>query len=234
MLCKVTKFFLIYTQTNKKFFKKKDAIKKLLVIKKLYLCKMNNYRMKIKRILFHTLMMALGFVLFCNCKSMQELKNLQKCEFEFINVSDFEYAGVQFNNIRSINDITPKNVNQIIAATASKTTKISFTINVKVSNQSDSWATVNGMKWILYRNGSKLLGGDLSTPFSIEPHCSGIIMLRSSITPSLRGKTAPLQQIFKYYQNIIGLNDGELPNLNLKIKPVVDKTVLPYITLKLN
>lgn len=190
--------------------------------------------MKTKSILFHVLTIVSVVVLCCGCKPMQELKNMQRCEFEFSSVSDFEYAGVKFGNIQSVNDITLENVTRILAATASKTAKVSFNINVKVTNQTNSYASVDGMNWILYLEDSKLLEGDMPTPFSVEPHCSAIMMLRANITPSLRGRAAPLQQIFKVYQNIMGFNEGEPANLLLKIKPIVNKTELPYIILKLN
>jgi len=190
--------------------------------------------MRIKRILLQTLGVAWIIVLFCGCKAMQELKNLQKCSFEFHSISDFEYGGVKFNNIRSINDIGAENVTRIIAAATSKTAKVSFTVNVKVTNQSNSWASVSGMKWTLYMDENKLLDGDMRTPFSVEPHCSAIMMLRANITPSIRGKAAPLQQIFRLYQQIMGFGENEPANLTLKIKPIVNKTELPYITLRLN
>ena len=190
--------------------------------------------MGMKRILLNTLMIAFVTIVFCKCKQMQELKNLQKCDFEFVGISDFEYAGVKFNNIRSVNDIGAENVTRIIAATTSKSASISFIVNVKVTNQSSSWASVNGMKWMLYMEEEKLLDGNLSSPFSVEPHCSGIMLLRANITPTIRGKAAPLQQIFRVYQNIMGFSENEPANLTLKIKPFVNKTELPYITLKLN
>ena len=187
-----------------------------------------------KHIVFQTVAIVCIATLFCGCKSMKEFKNLQQCDFEFVNVSDFEYAGVKFGNIRTANDISLENITKIIAATTSKTAQLSFNVNVKVSNQSNSWASVNGMKWILYMDDTKMLEGDMATPFSVEPHCSGIMMLRANITPSIRGKAAPLQQIFRYYQNIMGIGDSDAPVLSLKIKPIVNKTELPYITLKLN
>ena len=190
--------------------------------------------MKMKHILWHSLTIICMIVLFCGCKSMRELKNLQRCDFEFASISDFEYAGVKFNSIRSINDIEVENVTRILAAATSKTCAISFNVNVKVTNQSASWASLNAMKWTLYADGDKLLDGELFTPFSVEPHCSGIMMLRASMVPSIRGKAAPLQQIFRIYQNIMGFNADEPSNLTLKIKPTVNKTELPYITLKLN
>jgi hypothetical protein len=172
----------------------------------------------------------LPIAVFCGCRSVQELKNLQKCEFEFLTISDFEYAGVRFNNIRSIDDIGAENLTRILAAAASKTAKISFNINLKVSNQTASRASVDGMKWALFLDDEPLLEGDMPQPFAVEPKKSAVMALRANITPTLRGKAAPLQQIFRLYQNIMGFGDG---NLTLKIKPIVNKTELPSITLKL-
>ena len=172
-------------------------------------------------------------VFLSGCKSVQELKNLQKCDFEFVNVDKFEYAGVHFSDIRSVNDIKAEDVIRIVAATASQTAKVSFNINVKVVNRSKSRASINGMKWILYLEDQQLLEGDMSARFSVEPHSSNVMTLRASITPSLRGKSAPLQQIFRLYQSIMGFGK-DTPSLTLKIKPTVNKTELPYITLRLN
>ena len=187
-----------------------------------------------KRILLQTLVVIGVVALFCGANSKRGLKNMQKCDFEFIGISDFEYAGVKFNNFQSINDIGSGDATQIIAATTSKTAKISFVVNVKVSNPSSSWAAMNGMKWTLYLGGDKLLDGDMTTSFSVEPHCSAVMMLPANITPTIRGKAAPLQQIFRIYQSIVGGNEDEKADLTLKIKPILDKTELPYITLKLN
>ncbi|MCL2132256.1 MAG: hypothetical protein FWH36_07390 [Lentimicrobiaceae bacterium] len=189
--------------------------------------------MKVKHIVFQIVAINLLLVFFCGCKSVSELKNLQKCDFEFVNVSDFEYAGVKFSNIQLLNDIGAENVTRIIAAATSKTAKASFNINVKVSNQAASRASVDGMKWALFLDDEQLLEGDLPQPFAVEPQSSAVMALRANIIPSVRGKAAPLQQIFRLYQNIMGFGDGEQSNLTLKIKPIVNKTELPYITLKL-
>ena len=186
--------------------------------------------MNTKRVLFQGVVLALLLAFFCGCKSMRELKNMKKCDFAFASVSDFEYAGVKFNDIRSINDIGAENVTRIIAAATSRTTKISFNINVKVTNQTVSKASVNGMKWALFLDDEQLLEGDMPQSFAVEPKSSATMTLRANITPSIRGKAATLQQIFRLYQNIMGFGDG---NLTLKIKPVVNKSELPYITLKL-
>ena len=193
-----------------------------------------NYRKNVKHILFYTATVAVGVVLFCGCKPLRDVKTLQACEFEFVSVADFEYAGVQFGNIRSINDIGAEQATRITAAATAKTDKISFTVTVKITNQSASWMSVDGMKWILYRDDRKLLDGNLPTPFFIEPYCSAEMLLPANRTPSLRGKTAPLQQIFNYYRHIMGSGEGDPPHLTLKIKSLVNKTELPYIILKLN
>ena len=189
--------------------------------------------MRIKHILFHVITVVLSVVLCGGCKSVRELKTMQKCDFSFVSVSDFEYAGVQFNNIKSMDDVGVENIARIIAAAASKKANASFNVNVKVVNQSNSWAAVNGMKWILYMEDDKLLEGDLSTPFSVEPHCSAVMSLRANIVPSMRGRAAPLQQIFRLYQNITGFGNGETPNLTLKVKPTVNKIELPFFTMKI-
>jgi hypothetical protein len=187
-----------------------------------------------RQVVVQTLVIIGIVVLFCGANSKRGFKNIQKCDFEFVGVSDFEYAGVKFDNFQSINDIYPEDATRIIAATTSKTAKISFVVNVKVSNPSSSWAAMNAMKWTLYLNGDKLLDGDMTTPFSVEPHCSGVMMLQANITPTIRGKAAPLQQIFRIYQSIMLGNEDEKANLTLKIKPILNKTELPYILLKLN
>ena len=186
--------------------------------------------MRTQHILFQVVVLALVVAVFCGCGSVRELKNMQKCDFAFASVSDFEYAGVKFNDIRSINDIGVENVTRIIAAATSRTAKVSFNINIKVTNQTASKASVNGMKWTLLLDDEQLLEGDMPHPFAVEPKSSATMALRASLTPSIRGKAAPLQQIFRLYQNIMGFGDE---NLTLKIKPIVNKTELPYITLKL-
>jgi len=186
-----------------------------------------------KRVLINILVFFSVTVFLCGCKPVRELKNMQKCDFEFVSVSDFEYAGVHFNEIRSIDDIGLENITKIIAATASQTAKVSFNINIKVLNKSNSRASINGAKWILYMEDQQLLEGNMSNHFSVEPHNSNVMMLRASILPSLRGRAAPLQQIFRLYQSIMGLGEDS-PPLTLKIKPILNKTELPYMVLKLN
>ena len=191
----------------------------------------NKYKIKTKCILFQILILAFGIAVFYECRSMHELKNLQKCDFVFINVSDFEYAGVRFNGIQSINDIEEENLTRIIVAVTSRTSKISFNINMKITNRTTSNVSVNGMKWGLFLDDEQSLEGNLPQPFAIKPKSSAMVTLRANIIPSIRGNADPLQQIFRLYQNIMGISND---NLALKIKPIVNKTELPYITLKLN
>jgi len=189
--------------------------------------------MRIKHTLFRIITVVWTIALCCSCKSVRELRAMQKCDFSFVGISDFEYAGVQFNKIQSVEDIGIEDITRIIAAAASKSTNASFNINVKVVNQSNSLAAVNGMKWILYMEDDKLLEGDLSTPFSVEPQGSAVMSLRANIVPSTRGRAAPLQQIFRLYQNITGFGNGDAPNLTLKVKPTVNKIELPFFTMKI-
>ena len=185
-------------------------------------------------LLFQAVALVFSLLFFCGCTSSRELKNLQKCDFAFVNVSDFEYAGVRFNDIRSINDIGAENVTRIIAAAVSQKSKTSFNINVRVTNPTASRASVDGMNWILFMDDEQLLAGNLPQPFAVEPHSSAIMALRASLVPSIRGKAAPLQQIFRFYLNIMGFDTDASSNLTLKIKPIINKTELPSISLKLN
>jgi hypothetical protein len=187
--------------------------------------------MKVKSVLFHGVVLAV--VLCCGCKSARELRNLGRCEFAFLNVSDVEYAGVRFNDIQSVNDIGVENVTRILAAAVSQKAVMSFNINVKVTNPTASRASVEGMTWKLFMDSNEMLNGTLPAPFAVDAQQSVTMSLRANLTPIVRGKAAPLQQIYRYYQLVTGMGDRQ-EDLTLKIKPIVNKIEMPYITLKLN
>jgi len=113
-------------------------------------------------------------LLLSGCKTLNQLKdsiaNLQRLEFKLDNVNNFQLAGVNLSNIKSVNDLSVMDGIKLTQAFAQKSLPARFVLNVDAKNPNDgtggtkqSSATLTGLDWRLYIDGKQTIAGDISS-----------------------------------------------------------------------
>lgn len=156
---------------------------------------------------------------FMGCKSVKEFKTLTQCEYKFDNLSHFNVAGVDFNGIQSIKDISLADVTALTSALLSKTLPISFNVNLQVSNPNPSMASVSGLEWILVLDKKELISGHTEQPISVAANSSEKVALRATVKAEDLLNKQSLQSLMQLYLKLSGKDtDSELV---VKLKPTI-------------
>ncbi len=117
-------------------------------------------------------------LLLSGCKTLNQLKdsiaNLQRLEFKLDDVNNFQLAGVNLSNVKSVNDLSVMDGIKLTQAFAQKSLPARFVLNVDAKNPNDgtggskqSSATLTGLDWRLYIDGKQTIAGDISSDLVI-------------------------------------------------------------------
>lgn len=90
---------------------------------------------------------------FHSCDVMQQasqLRALTRCEFKLENVTGLELAGVDIQEVESLQDLSLSEYAKITTAFIGGSVPLDFDLNVAVLNPNKTTAAMNEMDWILY------------------------------------------------------------------------------------
>lgn len=187
-----------------------------------------------------TLIAFLGATLLLgSCKTLNQfadsINNLQRLEFKLDNVNNFQLAGVNLSNIKSVNDLSIMDGIKLTKAFSDKKWPAQFVLNVDAKNPNDgkggskqSAATLSSFDWKLYIDDKETIAGNINKEFVIPgTGTSTTIPLVMNID---------LYEFFgnKGYEDIINLalaiggQNGSASRLKLDARPTV-KTPLGNI-----
>ena len=162
---------------------------------------------------------------FCGCDGVEELVNMLNCEFEVQNVEDFTFAGVHFDQLDSINDISDQDMAIIEAAIEAKDAPLNFTIHILGTNPNDVEASVEKLQWILAIDSLNVAEGVVTDGFTIPAKSTNILTLVVNTNVTDIFEEDVLENVFNIYQEIV---NGRTSTVTIKIKPTINDTDFPH------
>ena len=176
---------------------------------------------------------------FTGCDVTRQAKrasNLGKCEFRIREVEHVKLAGINFDNVKSVNDLNFMDAAQVIAGLTGPVFPLTLQVNVEGHNPNNSEAGLNRIEWILFIDDIRMTDGVVEQPVIIPP--MGIQTIHVQVNVDLKqvlsGK--PANAMVNFCSNLAGV--GKQPTrFTVKLKPTIYvagmKITYPgYITVK--
>lgn len=167
---------------------------------------------------------------FCACDGVDELINVLNCKFEVQDVEEFTFAGIHFDRLDSLSEISDEDMATIEKAIEEKNALVMFTLNIVGTNPNDVAATVEKLLWKITLDGLDVAEGVVTEGFTIPPLDTNILSLKINTNATDIYEENTLENIFSFYQEIMGKKTSTVA---IKIKPTINDTEFPeYITLE--
>jgi hypothetical protein len=178
-------------------------------------------------------------LLFTGCdvaRQAQQVTNLASCDFRIQSVEKVNLAGVELQNINSVNDMNFSDVALILAGFASPAFQLSLQLNLEGRNPNAKDAGLNKLEWMLFIDDFQMTSGILDKPVIIPALSTSIIPVEVGLDLKqvLSGKSA--NAMLNFCMNLAGV--GNTPTrFKIKLKPTViiagaELTYPGYITVK--
>ena len=153
-------------------------------------------------------------------KQAQKAKNLSNCDFRIMSVQNINLAGVDFQNVTSVSDLSMMDVAVILSGFTSPTFPLSLQLNIEGRNPNPEEAGLERIDWILYIDDYQMTSGFLDKPFVISPRGSSIIPVQVAVDLKqvLSGK--PAEALMKFCLNLAGMR-SEPTRFKIKLKPTI-------------
>lgn len=174
---------------------------------------------------------------FTACKQLKELANFAKCEFKIKNIENINLAGINVQQVKTINDINLADAAKLMVAVTQNSFPLQFNLNVDVKNPNPAQASLNKLDWILFIDDIQMVQGTSQNKIQIAPN-GGIanypLTFNFNLKDVLKEKTG--QSMINFGMNLAGA--GNQPSrVTLKAKPYVSigNFQIPYpgyITIK--
>lgn len=170
--------------------------------------------------------------LICSCdvaKQAQQAANLANCDFRIRSVENVELAGVRFQNINAVGDLSLTDAARVMAAFASPTFPLSLQLNLEGRNPNTRPAGLNRMEWMLYIDDIMMTTGVLDQPFLIPAagNTNIPVQIAFDLKTVLSGKSA--DALIRFCLNLAGMG-SEPTRFKIMLKPtiMVGQTPLRY------
>jgi len=169
-------------------------------------------------------------IVFCGCDGVDELVNMLNCKFEVQSIENFTFAGVLFDELDSLEDISDADMAIIDEAIAAENAPVHFILNILGTNPNDVIASVEKLQWIMAVDGLDVAEGVVTKRFTIPAQETNILSLDVDANVMSIYNDSIVENVYSLYQDII---NGHTSIATLKIKPTVNETEFPnYITLQ--
>jgi len=165
----------------------------------------------------------LFFLLFEGCdvaRQAQQVTNLVSCDFRIQSVEKINLAGVELQNINSVNDLNISDVALILAGFASPAFPLSLQLNLEGRNPNAKEAGLNKLEWMLFIDDIQMTSGILDKPVTIPALSTSIIPVEVGLDLKqvLSGKSSIA--MLNFCLNLAGV--GNTPTrFKIKLKPTV-------------
>ncbi len=181
----------------------------------------------------------LNFLLFClmpfligSCdvaQQAQQAANLANCDFRIRSVEKVELAGVRFQHINTVGDLSITDAARVMAAFASPSFPLSLQLNLEGRNPNARPAGLNRMEWMLYIDDIKMTTGVLDKPFLIPAagNANIPVQIAFDLKTVMSGKSA--DALIRFCLNLAGVG-SEPTRFKIMLKPtiMIGQTPLRY------
>lgn len=151
----------------------------------------------------------------------QKMMNFTNCQFKVQSVDNVQLAGINVQNIKSLNDLNVLDAAKVMAMVATNSFPLTFNLNLQAKNPNTSAAGMNQLQWILFIDNIQMVSGNLNKAVTI-PANNGVANVPLAISVDLKqvlkGKTA--DAIMNFGLNLAGA--GNKPTrVTMKLKPTI-------------
>ena len=191
----------------------------------------------LKKVIF-IFVVYLFTIYFIGCGLVQ-LVNLINCKFNLANISNITWAGINLNNIKSINDLSFSDLQKAAIAIKNKDFKVACNVNVNAKNETDNPAKLCAYDYDLFLDGNSIAqGSSASKTTLINPQSTTVISV--PLTVDLLGivKNGETKSVVNFAKNLLDYGSGTESNVKIKFTPYISMvnstskgTKLPTITL---
>jgi len=162
-------------------------------------------------------------------RQAQQASNLARCDFRIQGVNNVNFAGVQFQTIKTVSDLTVTDAARVMGALAGPAAPLSLNLNLEARNPNTSPAGLNHLDWILFIDDIQMTTGMVDRAFTIPAKGTGTVPVAMSfdLKKVLSGKSA--SAMLNFCLNLAGV--GNKPTrFKVKLKPtlIVAGTALSY------
>jgi len=153
-------------------------------------------------------------------KQARKATTLANCNFRIVSVEHISLAGIDFQQVKSVTDLSISDMGKLLAGFAAPVFPLSLTLNIEGRNPNDREAGLNRLDWILFIDDIEMAAGILDKPFTIPPKGSSVIPvdIGLDLKKALSGKSA--QATLNFCMNLAGVGDTPT-RFRIKLKPTV-------------
>jgi len=170
-----------------------------------------------KKIIFTTLAV---FVLLCSGCGIMQFANFLKCDFSYDGISNVEWAGINFSNIRNKSDLTVVTAAKAVAAIADKNFVINCDVNVKVKNDTKRIARLIGYDYELYiEDKLAATGSSKNVEYVVNPYSTSVIPVPVRVDLVDIIKKREVGDIINCIRNLTDTGKGEDTKITVKFTP---------------
>jgi LEA14-like dessication related protein len=151
----------------------------------------------------------------------QKMVNFTNCQFKVQSVDNVQIAGINVQNIKTLNDLTVLDAAKVMAMVATNSFPLTFNLNLQAKNPNANAAGMNQLQWILLIDNIQMVSGNLNQSVNI-PANNGVanipLNIRVDLKQVLKGKSA--DAIMNFGLNLAGA--GNKPTrITMKLKPTI-------------
>lgn len=182
-----------------------------------------------KSIHFKSLIIISLTLILSSCTQLQQLQNLAKCEFRLNSVENIRLAGVNIQDIKSLNQIGISDVAKLSAAYLGNNLPLDLKLNMDARNPNPTAAALSALDWIFLIDDIEMTRGITNQRFQIPANQTTTIplLLNFDLKKVLTGKSQ--NALVNFALNLAG--SGNTPTrLALKAKPTIQigSVNIPY------
>lgn len=182
-----------------------------------------------KSIHFKSLIIISLTLILSSCTQLQQLQNLAKCEFRLNSVENIRLAGVNIQDVKSLNQIGISDVAKLSAAYLGNNLPLDLKLNMDARNPNPTAAALSALDWIFLIDDIEMTRGITNQRFQIPANQTTTIplLLNFDLKKVLTGKSQ--NALVNFALNLAG--SGNTPTrLALKAKPTIQigSVNIPY------
>lgn len=156
----------------------------------------------------------------CSGCGLLQFANLFKCDFSYDGISNVEWAGINFNNIKSVSDLTVVAASKVVSAIADKNFVINCDVDVKVKNDTKRPARVIGYDYEFYiEDKLAATGSSKDVEYVINPYSTSVIAVPVRVDLVDVIKKRELGDIINCIRNLMDKGKGEASKVTVKFTP---------------
>lgn len=164
-------------------------------------------------------LLTVAILLFSGCGLMQ-FANLFKCDFSYGGISNVEWAGINFKDIKNKSDLTVVAAAKAISAIADKNFVINCDVDVKVKNDTKRPARVIGYDYELYiEDKLAATGSSKDVEYIINPYSTSVIAVPVRVDLVDIIKKREVGDIINCIRNLMDKGKGEDSKVTVKFTP---------------